>query len=69
MSNFYQPISKSQLHWTDTAIECYQNGCRCSECLLYEVMGDKCKMKQTVIELVRTIGIPTVKNVESESEE
>ena len=55
-------------NWTPTAVECYKLGCRCSKCLLYEIYFKdkvfKCKMKDTVIELVRKIGTPDVREVE-----
>ena len=48
--------------WTPTAIDCYKIGCRCSKCNLYKLYFkdsvSKCKMKETVIELVRQVGIP-----------
>lgn len=54
-----ETISKN---WTPTAIECYQGGCTCSRCYLYKLYFSgsdvKCKMKDTVIELVRRLGIP-----------
>jgi len=51
----------SAKNWTPTAIECYRIGCRCSLCNLYKIYfskESKCKMKETVIELVRKIGAP-----------
>ena len=48
--------------WTPTAIDCYNIGCRCSRCNLYKIYFEKnvfkCKMKETVIELVRKYGVP-----------
>ena len=53
-------------NWTRAAIECYQIGCSCSKCYLYKVFFSKrkisCRMKETVIELVRLVGIPEVIN-------
>jgi hypothetical protein len=50
--------------WTPTAIDCYKLGCRCSMCNLYKIYFShgsfKCKMKETVIELVRKIGAPDI---------
>jgi hypothetical protein len=45
--------------WTQTAIECYQRGCRCNGCFYenYFTKG-KCQMKYTVLELVRQLGAP-----------
>ena len=48
--------------WTTAAIECYQIGCMCSKCSLYKLFFVKrnimCRMKETVIELVRRVGRP-----------
>lgn len=59
-----ETVSKS---WTPTAIECYNIGCCCSRCNLYKIyFADKrykCKMKETVIELVRKLGLPEGGNV------
>ena len=46
-------------HWTYTARKCYKIGCVCSKC--DEVPDDikkQCKMKYSVIKLVRNIGKP-----------
>ena len=46
-------------HWTYTAKKCYKIGCVCSKC--DEVPDDikkQCKMKYSVIKLVRNIGKP-----------
>ena len=54
-----ETVSKS---WTPTAVDCYLLGCTCSKCNLYKIYfgksEQKCKMKETVIELVRRFGIP-----------
>ena len=48
--------------WTRQAVECYSINCICTNCLLYKLFFSKrnykCKMKETVIELVRLIGVP-----------
>ena len=50
--------------WTPTAIDCYKLGCNCSKCNLYKLYFvdsiTKCKMKETVIELVRNLGAPRI---------
>ena len=47
--------------WSRSAIMCYQRGGVCSGCI-YEEFFDgkayKCKMKQSVINLVQNIGAP-----------
>lgn len=49
-------------NWTPTAIDCYMIGCNCSKCYLNKVyfqnQFSKCRMKETVIELVRKFGAP-----------
>ncbi len=54
-----ETISKN---WTLTAIDCYRLGCCCSKCNLYKIYfapsKSRCRMKETVIELVRKIGAP-----------
>lgn len=54
--------SETNKQWTRTAVDCYKLGCICSKCTLYEVFFSKkkfkCKMKETVIELVRKLGVP-----------
>ena len=61
-----ETISKN---WTPTAIDCYSIGCTCSKCNIYRIYfastDGKCRMKDTVIELVRRLGIPTKENYES----
>ena len=44
--------------WTPTSRECYEIGCCCSNCLLYIILGKECRMKQSVLELVRKFGVP-----------
>jgi hypothetical protein len=52
-----------QKKWTATAIDCYKLGCCCSKCNLYKIFFKNsvvnCKMKETVIDLVRQIGVPS----------
>ena len=52
----------TQRRWTQTAIECYERGCTCEGCILNGVFEsqefNKCKMKATVLELVRVFGTP-----------
>ena len=54
-----ETVSKN---WTPTAIDCYLLGCSCAKCHLYKIYflnsERKCRMKETVIELVRRFGAP-----------
>lgn len=43
--------------WTKTAIECYQRGCVCKGCPMSN-LETPCRMKGSVIELVRKFGAP-----------
>lgn len=49
-------------NWTPAAIDCYRLGCSCNKCNLNKIYflnsRYKCKMKETVIELVRRLGAP-----------
>ena len=54
-------------NWTPSAVDCYLLGCSCSICNLNKMYfreagknGFKCRMKETVIELVRRFGAPEV---------
>lgn len=53
-------IDRNTPKWTPTARECYKIGCNCRKCLLFIILGYRCKMKQAVFELVRKFGAPPV---------
>lgn len=59
--------------WTPSAKDCYFRGCVCSGCPIFEIIGNQCKMKRTVLNLVRKLGKPERRNlslvIEEESEE
>ena len=44
--------------WTPTALECYKRGCRCANCPMFNILGDRCQMKVSVVNLVRRFGAP-----------
>lgn len=46
------------LSWTNLAKECYKIGMACYKCSLPEDIKKECKMKPTVIELVKKFGRP-----------
>ena len=56
--------------WTPSAKDCYSIGCNCSKCNLYKIYFSnsilKCMMKQTVIELVRKFGKPSLNKENNE---
>ena len=58
--------------WTETAIDCYSIGCACSKCFLYHVYfrnsDCKCRMKESVIELVRKFGVPKYSSIEVQND-
>ncbi|MDO5306858.1 MAG: hypothetical protein Q4E83_03775 [bacterium] len=47
--------------WSIAAIYCYQRGCKRKNCYYSEQLETHCRMKQTVIELVKLYGIPKEK--------
>jgi len=56
-------------HWTISAIDCFKRGCVCQGCFyddFFRFKPDKCKMKQVVIELVRTLGLPDESQAKAE---
>ena len=64
--NLATPIINGNLkRWTIGAKECYQRGCNCKGC--YYSFLDCCRMKYTVLGLVRVLGIP--KELEKKKEE
>lgn len=55
--------------WTPAAVQCYQRGCVCKGCFYDEFFtADKCKMKSSVMELVRKLGAPNIQRKEVNNE-
>ena len=54
--NLYHSIKFQR--WTQGSIECYKRGCQCTDCPTFNILGDKCKMKESVLTLVRLYGRP-----------
>lgn len=54
----------SPQRWSDAAVICHERGCVCDGCQfsIYFRNGEKCHMKATVLELVRTVGVPNSEN-------
>lgn len=45
--------------WTEGSIFCYKRGCNCNGCFVSDLIeSQKCRMKTSVIELVRKFGKP-----------
>lgn len=45
--------------WTELAKECYERGCICNGCVFSEILiSSNCRMKRTVLELVKLFGVP-----------
>lgn len=44
--------------WTFEAVLCYNRGCRCDGCANMN-LETECRMKHTVIKLVKELGVPT----------
>lgn len=59
--------------WTPSAKDCYFRGCVCSDCPIFEIIGNQCRMKRTVLMLVRKLGKPERRSsslvIKEESEE
>lgn len=45
-------------NWTQGAIECYERGYDCVGCPTQQLLSDKCRMKESVLNLIQTIGLP-----------
>lgn len=59
----YAKTATSVRRWTQTAIDCYKRGCVCSGCFYNDFFKggpQRCQMKSTVLELVRTLGTPNI---------
>ena len=44
--------------WSEGAIECYKRNCVCFNCPTHDLIGDQCKMKYAVLQLVKNYGLP-----------
>lgn len=45
-------------HWSTGAIECYERNCVCKGCPTFDLIGKQCRMKQSVLSLVKNVGTP-----------
>ena len=45
-------------HWSESAIMCYERGCKCDGCPIQEIITSQCMMKHSVLVLVKNIGKP-----------
>lgn len=58
---FRYAITPKQTRWTPTAIQCFERGCVCDGCFyekFFTSQNFNCRMKDSVLELVRERGIP-----------
>lgn len=44
--------------WTEDAINCYERGCLCKGCFMFNILGYECQMKSAVFKLVKELGAP-----------
>ena len=44
--------------WSVGAIECYKRNCICKGCPTFDLIGKQCRMKQSVLSLVKNVGTP-----------
>lgn len=49
--------------WTMQAIDCYNRGCICRGCDIYENYNFVCNMKIVVLDLVREFGVPRKRDI------
>lgn len=60
----YKPLKRYSVsdevtkHWTRSAVDCYKLGCNCSLCNIPDFIETPCRMKATVLTLVRKLGTP-----------
>lgn len=59
--NYRCGTGQKKLTWTKQAIDCYNSGARCENCIIYRTIENPCLMKKTLIELVRVLGKPPEK--------
>jgi len=60
-SKYKKNNNKKQIIWSEDSIYCYNIGCNCKNCKIAEmfpVLSYECKLKKSVIELVRIYGKP-----------
>lgn len=49
-------------YWSPTSIDCYERGCECRGCFYnsFRSLHNRCKMEQTVVELLKLFGEPII---------
>ena len=62
-------MDMNERKWSKIAIECLNRGCVCDGCHIQDIMESKCRLKYTVIELVKKWGMPNGNNYNRFSEE
>ena len=50
--------------WTKEAFYCWQRNCICDGCYNKKILETECRMRKTVIALVRVFGLPQTRNGE-----
>lgn len=51
--------AKEYMHWSQAAKECYTRGGRCEGCIYKEIIkSSPCRMKHSIIQLVKNVGKP-----------
>lgn len=51
-------IDSVAVSWTKQAKDCYFSGFSCRCCSVYRILSDSCRMKESVISLIRRSGRP-----------
>jgi len=61
------PYRKNVKFWNKTALDCYEIGCNCENCLLYKIFfseaDNECKMKYFVQYNLIKIGKPDISKI------
>lgn len=56
-------VEQERNRWTIASIMCYERGCVCEGCKYRECLESECKMKESVLGLVREVGVPRDENI------
>lgn len=63
-SNYPTALTK---HWTPSAVACYERGCVCRGCPIYQIINEQCRMKQAVLGLGEQYGKPNRKLLDNDN--
>ena len=61
-------VPKTIIKWTQQAKDCYKLHGFCFSCPIYEIIGEKCRMKFIIPTILETCGKPEEKTEEGNNE-